>query len=953
VAPRQIAAVALVLGLAVVGFFGARSLGDREARRDTERRAAVAAAQIRGRVQQASDLTESLRLSMVSVGGGGVTNAQFASNSSSWLSPAGFPAAAWVQQVPASRRAAYERGTGHRIVTQDQRGGITPDGSRPSYLPATLVSGITPMTVPGIDLGSEPGVPAALTRASKLYGAGATPLAARRDGTKGLFLIRFAPRLTRGVVVPGFVVVFVSELALRAAAAGTPGLQLTVGPTSGGAHLATAAERRTFTEAGQLFSVVVPLAPVSGTAAVLPWIILAAGLALAALARAIGVHAARRATAQDELDRIFTLSPDLIAVSDFDGHFTRINPAVEQVLGYTQEEFLARPYLDFVHPDDRERTAAQAAALSAGKGTPSFENRVIGKDGSPRVLEWTSTPVVEDRLMYGVARDVTARRQTEAELKRLAEQQAALRRVATLVATEPSPAEVFAKIVEEVAHVLEDVDVALLRAERDETATVVAIRGANMSATLPVGTRIPVNDEGVAARAMREGRSVRADDYSQVTGAIAERGHSQGMSSGLGVPVVVRSRIWGLIGVARFDGEPLPPETDTRLTQFGELVATTIANAEARVEVKRLADEQAALRRVATLVAGEAPAEEVFAKVAEEVGVLLQADAASVWCYDSDGHATVVGSWGALGDTIPAGRMKLDGDSVTALVYRTHRPARFDAYEHSTGPVAAYAREVGLRSAVGTPIVVGGRLWGSIGVATMRPEPIPVDAESRMAEFTELVATAISNVQARSDLAASRARIVATADEERRRVVRDLHDGAQQRLVHTIVTLKLARRALDRNRDDAAALVNEGLKHAETATDELRELAHGILPSILTHGGLRAGVRGLASRMAIPVETDIVVDRLPPAVEATAYFIVAEGLTNVAKHSRADRATVRAGIEGRMLQVEVRDNGVGGAQADGTGLLGLKDRLAVLDGTLRVESPVGGGTVITASIPVH
>ena len=953
VARRQIAAVALVLGLAVVGFFGARSLGDREARRDTERRAAVAAAQIRGRVQQASDLTESLRLSMVSVGGSGVTNAQFGSNSSSWLSPAGFPAAAWVQQVPASQRPAYERRLGHRIVTQDQRGGITPVGSRPSYLPATLVSGITPMTVPGIDLGSEPGVPAALTRASKLYGAGATPLAARRDGTKGLFLIRFAPRLTRGVVVPGFVVVFVSELALRAAATDTPALQLTVGPTSGAAHLETSGVRKTFAEAGQLFGVGVPLASVSGTAAVLPWIILAAGLALAALAYAIGVHAARRAKAQDELDRIFTLSPDLIVVANFDGHFTRVNPAVEQVLGYTQEEFLARPYLDFVHPDDRERTTAEAAALSEGKATSSFENRVIGKDGSPRVLDWTSTPVVEDRLMYGVARDVTARQRDESELKRLAEEQAALRRVATLVATEPSPAEVFAKVVEEVAHVLGDIDVALLRAEGDGTATVVAISGADMSATLPVGARIPVDDEGVAAMAMREGRVVRADDYSKVTGAIAERGHPQGMSSGIGSPVVVRSRVWGLIGVARFDGKPMPSDTETRLTQFGELVATAIANAEARGEVQRLAEEQAALRRVATMVAREAPPEEVLARVAEEVGVLLQADAAAVWRYDSGGQATVVGSWGALGGTVPSGRIKLEGDSVTALVYRTQRPARFDAYEHTTGPVAAYARDAGLRSAVGTPIVVGGRLWGSIGVATMRPAPIPVDAEPRMAEFTELVATAISNVQARSDLAASRARIVATADEERRRVVRDLHDGAQQRLVHTIVTLKLARRALDRDREDAPALVNEALGHAETATDELRELAHGILPSTLTHGGLRAGARALASRMAIPVDTEVSVDRLPPAVEATAYFIVAEALTNVSKHSRAERATVKARLESDALQVEVCDDGVGGAQADGTGLLGLSDRLAAFGGTLRVESPAGGGTVVTACIPVH
>jgi len=221
-----------------------------------------------------------------------------------------------------------------------------------------------------------------------------------------------------------------------------------------------------------------------------------------------------------------------------------------------------------------------------------------------------------------------------------------------------------------------------------------------------------------------------------------------------------------------------------------------------------------------------------------------------------------------------------------------------------------------------------------------------------MAQFTELVATAISNVQARSDLAASRARIVATADEERRRVVRDLHDGAQQRLVHTIVTLKLARRALRRNGQEAAALVDESLKHAETATDELRELAHGILPSTLTHGGLRSGVRALATRMAIPVEIDVSVDRLPPEVEATAYFIVAEGLTNVAKHSHADQAAVRAGLEGRTLQIEVRDNGVGGARADATGLLGLSDRLAALGGTLRVESPPDGGTVITASIPI-
>jgi signal transduction histidine kinase len=197
------------------------------------------------------------------------------------------------------------------------------------------------------------------------------------------------------------------------------------------------------------------------------------------------------------------------------------------------------------------------------------------------------------------------------------------------------------------------------------------------------------------------------------------------------------------------------------------------------------------------------------------------------------------------------------------------------------------------------------------------------------------------------------ARIVAATDEERRRVVRDLHDGAQQRLVHTVLTLKLARRALEDNSRGASALVAEALQYAEEATAELRELAHGILPSVLTRGGLRAGVGALASRMPVPVDIGISVERLPSAVEATAYFVVAEALTNVAKHSHANRAAVTARVEDGTLQVQVRDDGIGGAQADGSGLLGLGDRLAVLDGSLRVESPAEGGTLIAAAIPCH
>jgi signal transduction histidine kinase len=182
-------------------------------------------------------------------------------------------------------------------------------------------------------------------------------------------------------------------------------------------------------------------------------------------------------------------------------------------------------------------------------------------------------------------------------------------------------------------------------------------------------------------------------------------------------------------------------------------------------------------------------------------------------------------------------------------------------------------------------------------------------------------------------------------------VVRDLHDGAQQRLVHTVVTLKLADRALENQGEGAPALVTEALQHAEEATAELRELAHGILPSVLTRGGLRAGVDALASRMPVPVEVAVSADRLPSEVEATAYFVVAEALTNVAKHSHAQHAAVTARVEDGTLEVRVRDDGVGGAQPDGSGLLGLGDRLAVLEGSLRVESPHQGGTVVAAAIP--
>ena len=374
--------------------------------------------------------------------------------------------------------------------------------------------------------------------------------------------------------------------------------------------------------------------------------------------------------------------------------------------------------------------------------------------------------------------------------------------------------------------------------------------------------------------------------------------------------------------------------------------------AASRDELARLAEEHAALRRVATLVAHGAPPEALFTAVVEEVARVFPGVPATLSRYESDGTVTVVAISERSAHGSPVGsRWPPGGKNVRTMVFETGRSARIDRYGDESGRLGVAARERAPASVVGAPIVVVGRRWGLITLASTE-HPLPPDSEAQLASFTELVATAIANAEAHRELTASRARIVAATDEERRRVVRDLHDGAQQRLVHTIVTLKMARGALKNGQDDTPALLTEALDNAERATDELRELAHGILPEVLTRGGLRAGVDTLASRMPVPVEIDVSVGRLPAAAEATAYFLVSEALTNVAKHARAGHAEVTARIEDDTLTVHVRDDGIGGAQPDGSGLLGLADRLAALDGQLRVENPTDGGTLITAAIPI-
>ena len=415
---------------------------------------------------------------------------------------------------------------------------------------------------------------------------------------------------------------------------------------------------------------------------------------------------------------------------------------------------------------------------------------------------------------------------------------------------------------------------------------------------------------------------------------------------------MVDGRVWGTLIAATRQAEPLPADTETRLAKFTELVAVAIANAQAHSDLQRLADEQAALRRVATLVAREEPAGHVFARVAEEVGGVLGVEDTRIVRYDADGMLTVVASWGRVAAGIPAGTRWPATESVSTLVLRTGRPARKDNYDGASGRIGDDLGRAGIRSAVGCPILVDGKLWGAMLAASLTAEPLPAETEARISRFTELVATAISNIDARSELRASRARLVAAGVEERRRVVRDLHDGAQQRLVQSIITLNLARRSLENGDPSLASLLTETLDHVQRANEELRELAHGTLPAALTGGGLSAGIDALAARSPVPIEITICAGRLPAAVEATAYFLVAEALTNVAKHARATSAAVTALVEEHTLRVEVRDDGVGGASRTGSGLAGLGDRLAALGGRLRVESPPGAGTLIAAEIPV-
>jgi GAF domain-containing protein len=590
----------------------------------------------------------------------------------------------------------------------------------------------------------------------------------------------------------------------------------------------------------------------------------------------------------------------------------------------------------------RLRTAVGAPILVEGKLWGALMAATRGEeplpgDAEPRIAAFTEL----------VATAVSNAQALE-ELHRLADEQGALRRVATLVARGVGPEGVFRAVAVEVGALFGADVAAIVRFEDDGTVTVLGdVGGPHVS-----GKRVAL-DEGYVVHQVREtSRSARFDTPDPSAADMPSLVRALGIRSSVASPIVVEGELWGAITAASAEG-PLPSGAERRLTEFTELVATAVANTQAREHVVALGEEQAALRRVATLVAEDAPPTELFRAVTEEIALVLGADASLLCRADRDGAAVVVGSSGdntpRLGTRIPKG-----GTNLTTIVLDTAHPARIESYVDATGDASEVARSHGLRSAVGAPILVEGHLWGLVIAGTTGHDALAPNAEERLAEFTELVATAISNAAARDELLASRARIVAAGDEARRRLERNLHDGTQQRLIALGLDLQRARAAIPDDQPEAQSALVGVEQDLETILVDLRELSHGLHPQLLSRLGLGPSLQALARRSPIPVQLDVDLPERPAeSLETAMYYVVSEALTNAIKHSHASGISITIS-GGEKLQASIVDDGIGDADPiGGSGLTGLRDRVDALGGRFALDSPPRRGTRISIELPVE
>ncbi|HWG60212.1 MAG TPA: GAF domain-containing protein [Streptosporangiaceae bacterium] len=564
--------------------------------------------------------------------------------------------------------------------------------------------------------------------------------------------------------------------------------------------------------------------------------------------------------------------------------------------------------------------------------------------------------IVSDRSYYmpePADRADAVRVPIRAEAAVVAEEQAALRRVATLVARGVSQDELFAAVTQETGCLVAADTTSLMRFEPDDTITLVAAWSAR-HADLPIGASRPMDEQLWSMReAGQPWRWGPAD--MPPAGPFVEEARTLGMRTFVGVPIVVDGRMWGVAFASSAADQPFADDAEARLAGFTELVATAIANAESRAALTRLAEEQAALRRVATLVAqGVSPAQ-IFSAVSDEVARLFKAQAAVLRFEHDDPGVVFVGVSKTL--QLPVGtRWEFQPGMVSAEVHRTGCSARVDAMDWSSasGPVARAARRLGVVSTVASPIVVEGRLWGAITVAST-DELLPFGMDARLEKFTELLATAIANAQSRSELAASRRRIVAASDEARRRIERDLHDGTQQRLV----SLGLLVRAAEADAPAGGSDLHTGLSRIAAgladAVAELQEFSRGIHPAVLSERGLGPALGMLARRCAVPVDLEVTTNaRFPEPIEIAAYYVASETLANAMKHAQASRIDISLTTRNGSLLLSIRDDGVGGANpARGSGLVGLTDRVEALGGSIHLHSTADAGTQITADLPLE
>jgi signal transduction histidine kinase len=592
----------------------------------------------------------------------------------------------------------------------------------------------------------------------------------------------------------------------------------------------------------------------------------------------------------------------------------------------------------------RLRTAVGAPILVEGKLWGALMAATRGEEPLPEDAE------ARMEQFSNLVATAIGNAEARGEIARLANEQAALRRIATLVARGVEPEQVFAAVTEETAATFNAIT-AVMRFEHDPPGNVVV--GASKETGIPIGTRWPFAEGMTSAEVYRTGRSARLGgvDWTSHSGPVAEAGLRFAVTSQVACPIIVEGNLWGVVTLNA--GEELPRGTEKRLEKFTELVTTAIANAEAGVALRTAADEQGALRRVATLVAASAAPSDVFAAVTAEIALLLAADATLLCRADPDGAAVVVGRSGD--STPPVGtRLPQGGRNLTTIVLDTGHPARIESYDDATGDASEVARSHGLRSAVGAPILVEGRLWGLVIAGTTGDDVLAPNAEERLAGFTELVAMAISNATARAELVASRARVIAAGDEARRRIERNLHDGTQQRLIALGLDLQRARAAIPDDQSETQSTLEGVEQDLEAILMDLRELSHGLHPQLLSRLGLGPSLHALARRSPIPVHLDVDLPGRPAAsLETAMYYVVSEALTNAIKHSQASEISVTI-KSGKKLAASIVDDGVGDADPSvGSGLTGLLDRIDALGGRFALDSPPHGGTRISIELPVE